>query len=162
MVGSALRPLSLEAGSAPPSAADFARWNFLPLQSESDLSHSDLAAIGTHEVRFTLFGIPLTTKLTVADTVPPSFTLKDLAVLGGDPVAPEDLIAEAADFSDFTYEMSCVGDPALPGTHEMRFVFRDEHGNSAEGTANLTVYGAANAVTLEAGSTRSNWTPKAL
>lgn len=153
MVGSALRPLSLEAGSAPPSAADFARWNFLPLQSESDLSHSDLAAIGTHEVRFTLFGIPLTTKLTVADTVPPSFTLKDLAVLGGDPVAPEDLIAEAADFSDFTYEMSCVGDPALPGTHEMRFVFRDEHGNSAEGTANLTVYGAANAVTLEAGST---------
>jgi len=152
IMGTALRPVSAEAGDLSPRESAFSRWGFLPLVCESDLNAESIAAVGTHEIHFTLFGIPLSTTLTVADTVPPAFSLRDLAVLGGDGVVAEDFITEAADASSFSYEMHCGEDYSLPGSHEIRFVFRDEYGNTAEKSATLTVYGTTNALTLEAGS----------
>lgn len=152
MVGTALRPVTAEAGTASLQAEDFVRLRFLPVVCESDLTQSSFSALGTHDVSFSLFGISLSAELTVADTSAPVFSLRDLAVLGGDGVVAEDFIENASDFSDFTYEMHCDSSFDGPGTYEMRFVFRDSLGNTAEDTASLTVYGSTNALTLEAGS----------
>jgi len=151
MFAGALRPLSLEAGSAQPTAAAFRRIGFLPTVCESDLGDEMLAAIGEHEIFFSLFGVPLSTTLTVADTTPPAFTLRDHAVLGGHPFTAEDFIESAADVSDFTWTMHGAEEASAPGRYEVRLTFTDACGNTAEGTAALTVHGTSDTVTLEAG-----------
>lgn len=156
MTATALQAQTAEAGEPFPPESDFVRWDFLPLVCESDISGEAVPPVGIHAVRFTLFGLPLSTSLTVADTTAPAFALRDLAVLGGDGVTPEDFLIDASDVSGFTYEMTCGGDYSLPGTHEMRFVFRDEYGNTAEDTVSLTVYGSTNSITMEAGSSEED------
>ena len=146
----ALRPVRAEAGAPAPEASAFCRFPFLPLRCESDLNDGSFSSIGTHEVRFSLFGVPLTSSLTVADTTPPSCTVRDLSVLGGS-VKAEDFLTDAHDFSDFTVTMRADGALDTRGVHEVTLILTDSWGNRTEKTARLTVYGVSNEITLEAG-----------
>ena len=152
MIAAALRPLTREAGSPPPTAEDFARFPFLIPQCETDLNTDFLQECGEHTIPFSLFGIPLYTTLTVADTVPPAFTLREYAVLGGGTVTAEDFITEVRDASPYTVECSPNGTVPEAGTHTVTLTFTDSFGNTSVGTTELHVYGTSNRIPVEAGS----------
>ncbi len=156
MLSAALRPLIWEAGMTPPTTADFARFSFLPLQITDDLSHDSYRACGEHTVHFTLFGIPMSTSLTVTDTQPPVFTLRDAAILGGGTVSVEDFLTDVQDASAWTAELSLADDAYEPGTHTVTVTVTDAFGNKASGTTGLTVYGRTDLLKAEAGISRSD------
>ena len=156
MLSAALKPLVMEAGDPPPTAADFARIPFLPLRADDDLSSEAYRACGTHTVHFTVLGIPLHTTLTVADTLPPVFTLREAALLGSDIPASEAFIAQAWDASAYTVSSSLSGDAPKAGTHEVTLTFSDAYGNTAHGTTSLHVYGKTNRFTVQAGTSAAD------
>ena len=151
MLSAALKPLSMEAGDPAPTAADFARIPFLPIRADDDLSAEAYRACGTHTIHFTVLGIPLHTTLTVADTRPPVFTLQEAALLGSDMLAPEAFITQVWDASAYTVSSSLSGAAPKAGTHEVVLTFTDAHGNTAQGTTLLHVYGKTNRFTAQAG-----------
>lgn len=150
----ALRPLTWELGTGVPNEDAFCRFSFLPLRCKSDLEWESWN-IGEHDIQFSLFGVPLTTTLTVEDTTPPEFTLQEYAILCGDTVEAEDFVQEAGDASAFRYAIENPADYGA-GTHTVRIVFTDVHGNTSYGETTLTVYGSSNTVIVEAGCTQSD------
>jgi hypothetical protein len=149
----ALLPVTREAGEGIAEARDFQRFSFLPLRCATDLADPACAALGEHPVLFTFLRIPLHTTLTVVDTTPPRFTLADCGTLLGDPVPSEAFVAEASDFSAFSYAVESDGDVTEEGVHTVRVTFTDACGNSAVGETRLPVYGVSDTVTMEAGIT---------
>lgn len=152
----ALNPLSIESGENPPAAEDFSALSFLPLTCTTDLSDVSLTSVGTHRITYTLFGIPLSTTLTVADTTPPVFTMRDHAILRGSEISAENFFLDASDHSAFSCTLILPDDWQESGTHTVSVQFTDAYQNTAVGSATLTVYDVENAVFLEAGSSETD------
>ena len=147
-----LVPLTAEAGEDIPQAAGFVRFPMLPFSCQSDLTDSSFAQVGEHTVHFSLWGISMQTTLTVQDTMPPRFTVKHHGIRPGDPVAPEDFIAEVQDFSPYTAEMLLPENIDGAGEHSVQIRLTDAWGNYGEQSASLFVFSLPDVLLMEAGS----------
>lgn len=157
LLQTALVPLTAEAGDPLPTAEAFVRYPFLPHTCLTDLSDPSLAEIGTHTVRFFLWGRYKNTTLTVADTKAPAFTLQPLSVLRGADVSPEAFVSTVSDVSAVTFRIN-ERIPTQAGKYTVTVTAEDAHGNTAAAETEFTVLSLDTAVTVEAGLSLTQFT----
>ncbi len=157
MLQTSLVPLTVEAGDPTPAAEAFVRYPFLPNTCLTNLSDPSLTEIGTHGVRFLLWGRYKSTTLTVADTKAPDFTLRPLSVLRGAVVSPEDFVNTISDVSAVTFRIAPPL-PTEPGVHTLTVTGTDAYGNTAAAQTTLTVLSLDTDVTVEAGISLTQFT----
>lgn len=152
ILSSGLQPLFVEAGESMPQAEDFLRAPYYPLSVKTDLTDEEFARVGEHTVTFTFLGIPCRTTLTVQDTTPPAFTVKDHGARLGDTVSWEDFVSNVTDFSACTGEWTGPEEISAPGEYPVTVRLTDGWGNTAEQNASLFVFSLPESLTLEAGA----------
>ncbi len=146
-----VRPLSAEAGDAMPREKDFLRVPAWLLACETDLSDDALRMVGEHSVEFSFLGIPLRTTLTVVDTRPPRFTVKDHGIRLGDAVSCEDFVTDLEEYSAYTAELLLPESTDAPGEYPVTVRLTDAAGNRTEQSASLFVFDLPQSLLLEAG-----------
>lgn len=147
-----VRPLTIEAGDAMPEERDFVRFPFAPLSCRTDLQDGALTAVGEHTVEFTFLGIPCHTTLTVQDTTPPRFRVKDHGVRLGDEVSWEDFVLDLTEFSDYTAALTAPENLDAPGEYPVAIRITDAQGNVTEQGASLFAFALPDVLPIEAGS----------
>ena len=146
-----VRALSVEAGDRTPAAEDFLRFPFVPLSCKTDLTDASLTEVGEHGVEFSFLGIPCRTTLTVQDTTPPRFAVKDYGSRLGDGISWDDFVTDLQEFSAYTAELTLPENTDAPGTYPVTVRLTDEWGNSAEQNTALFVFDLPETLTVEAG-----------
>ena len=147
-----VRSLSVEAGDVMPEKKDFLRFSFVPMTCKTDLTDESLSAVGEHEVEFSFLGIPCRASLTVKDTTPPRFAVKDYGSRLGDGVSWEDFVTDLREYSAYTAELILPENTAAPGTYPATVRLTDEWGNASEQSASLVVYSLPSSLRIEVGS----------
>lgn len=147
-----VRALSVEAGDRTPAAEDFLRFPFVPLSCKTDLTDASLTEVGEHGVEFSFLGIPCRTTLTVQDTTPPRFAVKDYGSRLGDGISWDDFVTDLQEFSAYTAELTLPENTDAPGTYPVTVRLTDEWGNSAEQSASLVVFSLPSSLRIEAGT----------
>ena len=147
-----VRPLTIEAGDAMPEEREFVRFPFAPLSCRTDLQDGALTAVGEHTVEFTFLGIPCHTTLTVQDTTPPRFRVKDHGVRLGDEVSWEDFVLDLTEFSDYTAALTAPENLDAPGEYPVAIRITDAQGNVTEQGASLFAFALPDVLPIEAGS----------
>lgn len=147
VLATALVPLTIEAGSPTPAAADYARYDFL---TPSGLVPEDTIHPRTHTFKLRVLGIPLTAELTVVDTVAPVLTAIPQTCFLGEELTIFDFV-EVTEAS--AAELGYVTPPDFNRSGEQTVVVfaEDYAGNRAEVHVPLTVHAIAHTLTVEAG-----------
>ena len=146
-----VRPLSMEAGDAIPQEKDFLRVPGWLFSCKTDLRDASLTAVGEHTVEFSFLGIPRRTTLSVADTTPPRFSVKNHGVRAGDTVSFEDFVTDLQEYSAYTPELLLPGNVDAPGEYPVTVRLTDAAGNRTEQSASLFVFDLPQSLVLEAG-----------
>ncbi len=148
----ALQPITAEAGEPIPSAEAFARFSFLPLRVQTDMTDASLAMTGTHEIRFRLLFVPLSTTLTVLDTVPPAAVAVSPTVFRGAPVSAGSCVGDIDDATSVRVSFVTDPDTAEAGKAPVSVRLTDEAGNSAVVFSSVNVLDVPYETVAEAGS----------
>ena len=149
LLGTALVPLTVEAGDPLPTAAEFGRYSFLPPTGEVP---GETSCPRTHHFTLRVLGIPRPATLTVTDTRPPKLTAIPQTCFLGDVLEIEDFV-EVIDASATALSYVTPPDFDRPGEQVVVIAAVDDGGNRTEAEVPLTVHAIAHSVTAEAGTT---------
>lgn len=116
--------------------------------------NTDLSTVGSCRIRLLAGNILKFVRVEVEDTTPPQAEVKDLDILSGQSVSPEDFLVSVTDASEVTVSFS---DDAFPdvlteGTRAVGIEVRDASGNTTHCDTELSVYYAEQAPSFEIGS----------
>lgn len=149
VLATALVPLTVEAGEVAPTAADYARYDFLTPTGDVP---GDTIHPRRHSFTLRILGIPLTASLTVVDTVPPALTAIPQTCFLGEPLTIWDFV-EVKEASAAALDYVTPPDFDRPGEQTVVIAAVDYAGNRAEIAVPLTVHAIAHSLTVEAGIT---------
>ena len=113
--------------------------DIIPMVFEKSINQTQADTVGNYDVSILLNDIPISSKINVKDTTPPTGNPISIDVWLGKTPEPLDFIEDAHDYSEFTAVFQPEPDFTLEGTQEITVILRDIWGNSAEFTSTLTI-----------------------
>ena len=138
--GNIKNELTVEAGSAKPSATDFIiedeGKDAVFVEGEDKI---DTSVIGKYAVSIEYDGKTYKSTVNVKDTVPPSAAAKNVTAVNGDPVDAESFVTDIVDATKVTVGFKSEPDTSKDGKFDVTVVLTDEGNNKTEITATLTV-----------------------
>ncbi len=118
-----------------------------------DLSEMSTDALGEYPVEIKLFGfIPFTGQVRVRDTVPPQLSLRELYIMPGITLVPEDFVSAVSDATEVTLSFIGEADTTKDGSIRIRAI--DEGGNITEAKASFAVDDSLSEAKFELGTTK--------
>lgn len=132
--------VTIEAGEACPSVAEFLEWECKNAYIVSGISEDmEFLHVQDYEVVIHLYHQDITTTLHVVDTVPPNIQTKDKTIMFGDPFEISDFVESVSDIT--TYEFFYLEEPDIQGggIYTVELVVKDEGDNIAMASAQLEV-----------------------
>lgn len=118
----------------------------------TDLGSIDVSKVGTHTLRLTHEGIEEQVTLTVQDTTAPTATFRDVSVVTGTELKPEDFVVESYDLTGTV--IAFAGDlvaPASYGDVTVEVIVTDANGNSTTGVCHVYYVWMFDSFTMELG-----------
>ena len=144
--------VTCEAGSEPPSLAQFLIDDSINASFITDVASLPLDTPGDYTVDINVNGITYTSMLVVADTVGPQAVVKTVFIHPGESAAPEDFIASATDASALSYAFESAPDFNRIGAQDVGVLVTDLGGNIVRQSATLLISNVA-PITVEARDT---------
>ena len=132
--------VTIEAGEACPSVAEFLEWEYEEAFFVSGIDEGmELNHVQDYEVTVHLYHQDIATILHVTDTVAPKIQTRDKTIMFGETFEIEDFVEEISDVTD--WEVSYQEEPAIQGggIYTVMLVVEDEGGNITEAQAQLEV-----------------------
>ncbi len=110
-----------------------------PLPTPDSSFDIDRIALGTHQLKFNGSFTEFEVSVTKIDTVAPKIKLRDLETDQGALPKPSEFVASAEDATSLSYAYAETPDVDKTGETRVTIIATDEGGNTAEGSAKLTV-----------------------
>ena len=134
--------LILEAGSPAPTAEDFLIDRYENVRMDP-IPESILREPGEYTIRITADGTETQSTLIVQDTVPPTGRSVTFVAAPGEPVAPEDLVADIFDETAVTATFETEPDPNSRLPQTVGVILKDRGGNETKLYGTLLITGVA-------------------
>ena len=138
----ALDALVLEAGSPAPTAEDFLIDRYGNVQMDP-IPETVMHEPGEYPIRITADGTETQSTLIIRDTVPPTGSPVTFVAAPGEPVAPEDLVADICDETAVTATFETEPDPNSRLPQTVGVILRDRGGNETKLYGTLLFTGVA-------------------
>ena len=134
--------LELEAGSPAPTAEDFLIDRYETVQMDP-IPEAIMREPGRYPIRITADGVETESTLIIRDTVPPTGSPVTLVTAPGEPIAPEDLVADIFDETAVTAAFETEPDPESRSPQTIGVILRDRGGNETKLYGTLLFTGVA-------------------
>jgi len=134
--------LEREAGSPAPKAEDFLIDRYGTVQMDP-ITDAMMHEPGEYPIRITADGTETETLLIVKDTVPPTGRGVTFVAAPGEPVAPEDLVADVFDETAVTAAFETEPDPGCLSPQTIGVILKDRGGNETKLYGTLLITGVA-------------------
>ena len=136
---SPVRPqVTREAGTGIPELEDFMLGDDAASFVEN-VTIAEMAHVGEHDVRIRSAGLEWTSRLCVADTVPPAGEVQDIEGFALVPREASDFVTWTRDATDVTVSFGTEPDLTRVGTQTVHILLTDEGGNVTDKQASLTL-----------------------
>lgn len=147
-----VKEVIVEAGTQIISVDEFIKGSKTQGTFITDLSTLDLNNPNSYEIEVQVGNKIYTSSLKVVDTIEPTATPVDLAVLKDDEVEAQAFVTDIKDITEVEVTYKQAPDFSLIGEQEVTLVLSDTSNNTTELNAQLTIFDMNKSVTIEAGS----------
>ena len=134
--------LEREAGSPAPKAEDFLIDRYETVQMDP-IPETVMHEPGEYPIRITADGVETESTLIVKDTVPPTGRSVTFVAAPGEPVAPEDLVADVFDETAVAATFETEPDPECLSPQTIGVILKDRGGNETKLYGTLLITGVA-------------------